>query len=275
MPETTVDVRTIANETRFNCADLWFTVMLGQTLLERNRRRSSRGTVAYTGPQPLDPLPIFGKMQSYLQAYKTCGVDKTFVAWVCGEFQSNPRDFLFLVVEHANKTQEIVGYLWAGYEKHLYPHATYTRHLIVTFGRNRLGNLLLRVHEFKMSEMARAAGVPHWTSYLNFAPGILSTLYGKAGYVDACLPSDVDMVDAKLDDVHTKGLVKQISNPLDNFLVTIGARDPPADDRASQASTPTNTPDMPTSRSPCTRRAPETSDDGPRRRVTRSMTALP
>ena len=138
MSETKVDVREIANETRFECAGLGIAVIKGETLLERNRRRSSRGTVVYTGPQPLDPLPIFGKMQSYLQACKTPNVDKTFVPWVCDEFQSNPRDFLFLVVEYANKTEEIVGYVWAGYEQHSFPHVIYILHVIATFEHNRL-----------------------------------------------------------------------------------------------------------------------------------------
>jgi hypothetical protein len=209
----TVDVSEIVKGIPFKCAGNWFTVISGSALEERNRRRSSRGeaarAVACTGPQPLDPLPIFGKMQSYLQACKTPNVDKTFVPWVCDEFQSNPRDFLFLVVEYANKTEEIVGYVCAGYEQHSFPHVIYIRHVIATFEHNRLGSLLLRVQEFKISEMARAAGVPHWTTYLNFAPGKLSTLYAKAGYVDACLPFDVAMLDVKLDDVHTVGLVKQ------------------------------------------------------------------
>jgi hypothetical protein len=149
------------------------------------------------------------------------------------------------------------------------------------FEHNRLGSLLLRVQEFKISEMARAAGVPHWTAYLNFAPGKLSTLYAKAGYVDACLPSDVAMLDAKLDDVHTVGLVKQIPTPFDNFCATIGASDSlchakpaapdsQADDRASAASTPTNTPAMRTSRGICKRRASEMLYDTCKR-VTRSM----
>jgi hypothetical protein len=227
---------------------------------------------ACTVPQPLDPLPIFGKMQSYLQACKTPNVDKTFVPWVCGEFQSNPRDFLFLVVEHANKTSEIVGYVWAGYEQQLYPHEIYILHVIATFEHNRLGSLLLRVQEFKISEIARAAGVPHWTAYLNFAPGKLSTLYAKAGYVDAGLPSDVAMFDNKLDDVHTVALMKQIPTPFDDFSATIGARDSSADDSASEASTPTNTPVMPTSRRPLKRLAQERDTC---RRVTRSMTVLP
>ncbi len=232
-PYTEVDVCEIAKETPFACAGEIFTVISGSTLQARNVRRSSRGPAASalawlqnsTVVQSLDPDTIFGSMNRYLKGLDTPCVHDDFVPWVRDAFASNPDDFLFLVVEHPNKNEEIVCYLWADCEQHLYPHAMYIRHVIATFEHNRLGSLLLRVQEFKISEMARAAGVPHWTAYLNFAPGKLSTLYAKAGYVDACLPSDVAMLDAKLDDVHTEGLVKQISTPFDNFFVTIGARE--------------------------------------------------
>jgi len=281
MPSNEVDVREIAKGKPFECAGKTFTVMSGEALTERNVRRSSRSLAAKalawlqnrTVVQSLDPDTIFGSMKRYLKALGTPCVYDNFVPWVRDAFASNPQDFLFLVVEHANKTQEIVGYLWADCQEDVYPDAMYIRHVIVsTFEGNRLGSLLLRVQEFKISEMARDAGVPYWTAYLNFAPGKLSTFYAKEGWVDPVLPSDVAMLDSKCDEIHSAGLVKRISAKFENFSATIGARDSSADDRASEASTPTNTPVMPTSSRPLKRLAQER-DTG--RRVTRSTTALP
>jgi hypothetical protein len=58
-----------------------------------------------------------------------------------------------------------------------------TTHLICVFPKHRLGNLLLAVQEFKISESDRAAGVTQLTAGLNFV-GVLSTAYAKTGYVD-------------------------------------------------------------------------------------------
>ena len=250
MPSNEVDVREIAKGKPFECAGKTFTVMSGEALTERNVRRSSRSLAAKalawlqnrTVVQSLDPDTIFGSMKRYLKGLGTPCVHDNFVPWVRDAFASNPQDFLFLVVEHANKTQEIVGYLWADCQEDVYPDAMYIRHVIVsTFEGNRLGSLLLRVQEFKISE------------------------------------SDVAMLNSKLDKVHSAGLVKQISTKFDDFFATIGARDSPEDNRDSEASTPTNTPDTQTSSGTGKRRALETvrALDGTCRRVTRSMRGTP
>jgi len=67
---------------------------------------------------------------------------------------------------------------------HHHTNVGFTYGLICVFPKHRLGNLLLAVQEFKISESDRAAGVPQLTAGLNFVPGVLSTAYAKTGYVD-------------------------------------------------------------------------------------------